>query len=210
MIRALQLLVSHGLSGYLIIATAFAAIIVSLDRLFYLYIKVSYDASATLNQTKNLILSRNYGQAIQICNQEPGSPELQVVREGLMSIESGREAFQSAMTAAILSISRSCEQRLSYLSLVASSATLIGLFGTIMGLIKTFEAIAGADPAEKGRLLGLGISEAMYSTAAGVIVGVFAMVIHTICVAKADTIANQAQTTALNLIKWIEKSERQG
>lgn len=210
MIQAIKLLLSHGMSGYLIVITAIAALVVALDRLIYLYFGVAFDVSQTLKQTKALILDRNYGQAIQVCNQEPKSPELQVVREGLLSLENGREALQSGITATVLSVSRNCENRLSYLSLIASSATLIGLFGTIMGLIKTFEAIAGSDPAEKGRLLGMGISEAMYSTAAGVIVGVFAMVIHTICVAKTDAITNKAQTTALNLVKWVEQSERKG
>ena len=77
-----------------------------------------------------------------------------------------------------------------------------------MGLISTFAAIANADPSNKARLLGLGISEAMYSTAAGVIVGIFAMVVHTMCTSQADNILGKTQNAALTVIKWVEQAER--
>jgi biopolymer transport protein ExbB len=95
-----------------------------------------------------------------------------------------------------------------YLALIANVATLLGLFGTITGLIKTFNAIANADAAQKAQLLGIGISEAMYSTAAGLIVGIAAMVVHTICVSKSDSIVGKAQDVGYKVITWIEQSER--
>ena len=208
MLHAIQLLIDHGLSGYLMIITGVFAILVSVDRIYHLYFKVNFDAKNVIEKIQPQIISRNYSQALQICNTVKNSAELNVIKEGLMALESGREAINSAITSSVMEFSRSCEKRLSYLSLIASAATLIGLFGTIMGLIKTFEAIAGADPAEKGKLLGLGISEAMHSTAAGVIVGVFAMVVHTVCVAKTDSVVGKAQDIALKLVKWIEQSER--
>jgi hypothetical protein len=87
-------------------------------------------------------------------------------------------------------------------------ATLLGLLGTISGLIKTFASIANADPAEKAKMLGLGISEAMYATAAGLGVGITAMVVHTLCVSKGESIIGDAQDIGLKVITWIEQSER--
>ena len=57
-------------------------------------------------------------------------------------------------------------------------------------------------------MLGLGISEAMYATAAGLFVGITAMVVHTICVAKSESIVGDVQDAGLKLITWIEQSER--
>ncbi len=208
MFKAIKLLMSHGMSGYLILIAAVFCIVIAIDRLYYLYVKISLDAKAALILVQKEILSRNYNNALQICNNHKQVPELTVVREGLLAVENGREAMNSAISAAVLDVSRGCETRLSFLSLIASSATLLGLFGTIMGLISTFEAIANADPASKGRLLGNGISEAMYSTAGGVIVGVAAMIVHTICVSKSDVIVGKAQNAALSIVKWIEQSER--
>jgi biopolymer transport protein ExbB/TolQ len=208
MLNALKILMSHGLSGYLILFTGFMCLMISLERLFYLYIKMSFNGKSELEALSKEILSRNYNKALQICNLNPNNPELKVIRDGLLSLESGREAMNSAISAAVLEVSKGLDQRLAYLSLIASSATLLGLFGTIMGLISTFAAIANADPSNKARLLGLGISEAMYSTAAGVIVGIFAMVVHTICTSQADHILGKTQNAALTVIKWIEQSER--
>lgn len=208
MLNGLQILMSHGISGYLILITGFFCILISIERLYYLFLKMSFDGKQELESISKEILSRDYNKALQICHLSPKNPQMIVIRDGLLALESGREAMNSAISAAVLDVSKALEERLSYLSLIASSATLLGLFGTIMGLISTFAAIANADPSTKARLLGLGISEAMYSTAAGVIVGVVAMVVHTLCASRADHILGKAQNSALSVIKWVEQSER--
>ena len=210
MLDGIKILLSHGLSGYLILGAGIFCLVVAADRIRYLFFEAAYESTETLKAAKESVLKRKYSTAFQLCNQEPNNPELKVLKEGLLAVENGREAMKSALSGAVMEVSRDCEKRLSFLSLVASSATLLGLFGTIMGLIKTFGAIAGADPAAKAKLLGMGISEAMYSTAAGVIVGVFAMVIHTICVSKADSITGKVQKVALDFSNWVEFSERSG
>jgi biopolymer transport protein ExbB/TolQ len=116
--------------------------------------------------------------------------------------------MKSALGGAVLEVSHKCEARVGYLALIANVATLLGLLGTISGLIKTFASIANADPAEKARMLGIGISEAMYATAAGLCVGIAAMVIHTLCVSKGESIVGDAQDTGLKMVTWIEQSER--
>jgi biopolymer transport protein ExbB/TolQ len=208
MLAGLNILMSHGFSGYLILFTAFMCLMISLERVYVLYIKMSHNNKKSLEAISKEIQNRNYNKAIQICNLAKNNPELTVIRDGLLSLESGREAMNSAISATVLEMGKILEERLTYLSLIASSATLLGLFGTIMGLISTFAAIANADPSTKARLLGLGISEAMYSTAAGVIVGIVAMVIHTICTSKADNILGKTQNAALTVIKWVEQAER--
>ena len=209
-LEGLKFLISHGMAGYLIIIAGLACLVISLERLYFLYFSASFNSGAAIASIKKLIMDRNYSQALQVCGQQLNNPEFMVIREGLMAVESGREAFRTAVSGAVLEVSKACDRRLPYLSLIASSATLLGLFGTIMGLITTFRAISDADPAEKARLLGLGISEAMYSTASGVIVGVTAMVVYTICTSKADGIVGKAQKAALDLGTWIEKAERTG
>jgi biopolymer transport protein ExbB/TolQ len=169
---------------------------------------MSFDASLALNTIRGSILSRKYTDAIQICNAKPHSPELGVVKAGLIAVENGREAMKSALGAAVLEVTHRSEARIQYLGLIANVATLLGLLGTITGLIKTFGAIAKADPAQKAALLGMGISEAMYCTGAGLIVGISAMILHTVCLQKADSLIGRAQDAGLRVITWIEQSER--
>jgi biopolymer transport protein ExbB/TolQ len=131
-----------------------------------------------------------------------------VIKAALMAAENGREAMRASLGATLLEVTHRCEARLSYIALLANVATLLGLFGTITGLIKTFAAMANADASQKAQLLGMGISEAMYATAAGLVVGISAMVVHTLCTSKSDTIVGQAQDVGFKVMTWIEQAER--
>ena len=209
LISALQVLMEHGgFAAYLIFAAGAVLLIIGIERLVVLFWGMSYNVKGSVVTIRSLILDKRYTDAIQICDKRPNSPEMSVIKSGLVAVENGREAMKSALGGAVLEVSHKCETRVGYLALIANVATLLGLLGTISGLIKTFASIANADPAEKARLLGLGISEAMYATAAGLCVGIAAMVIHTLCVSKGESIVGDAQDTGLKVITWIEQSER--
>ena len=206
---AIQTLMEHGgLAAYLIFGAGAVLTIIGLERLAVLFLGMSYNVKGSIVTIRSLILDKRYTDAIQICDKRPNSPELSVIKSGLVAVENGREAMKSALGGAVLEVSHKCEARVGYLALIANVATLLGLLGTISGLIKTFASIANADPAEKARMLGIGISEAMYATAAGLCVGIAAMVIHTLCVSKGESIVGDAQDTGLKVITWIEQSER--
>lgn len=205
----LDTLLNHGgFATYLILGAATALLVIGTDRLLALYFRLSYNATAALTTIRGYILERKYTEALQVCNAKANAPDITVVKAGIMAVENGREAMKSALGGAILEVSHRCEKRVGYIALIANVATLLGLLGTITGLIKTFASIANADPAEKAKLLGVGISEAMYATAAGLVVGIVAMVVHTLCSAKSDSIIGSAQEAGLNLVTWIEQSER--
>ena len=204
----LKILIEHGgFTALLILFSGFMLVVIGAERVFTLFFRLSFNSASSLNTLRGYILQKKYMEALQVCNMQAKSPEIQVVRDGLTAVENGREAMKSSLGGSLIVVTKKCETRLLYLALIANVATLLGLLGTISGLIKTFSAIADADPAEKARLLGLGISEAMYATAAGLVVGIAAMVLHTICTAKADHIIGASQEAAMNLIKWIEQSE---
>jgi biopolymer transport protein ExbB/TolQ len=207
--NAIQTLTEHGgFAAYLIFSAGIILFIIGLERLTVLFFGMSYNVKGSLSAIRDLVLDQRYTDAIQICDKRPNSPEMSVVKAGLMAVENGREAMKSALGSEVLNVSHRCETRVGYLALIANVATLLGLLGTISGLIKTFASIANADPAEKAKLLGLGISEAMYATAAGLMVGITAMVVHTLCVSKGETILSEAQDVGLKVITWIEQSER--
>ncbi|OFZ56638.1 MAG: hypothetical protein A2428_05295 [Bdellovibrionales bacterium RIFOXYC1_FULL_54_43] len=203
-----SLLQHGGFATYLIFSAGIFLVVVSLERLLTLYFRLSYNVHGSMEVIRSHILSKRYTDALQICNNQPNAPEIGVVKAGLMAVENGREAMKSALGGAVLEISHRAEARIGYLSLIANVATLLGLLGTITGLIKTFASLATADPAQKAMMLGTGISEAMYATAAGLCVGILAMVVHTICTSKADIIIGNAQDAGLRLVTWIEQSER--
>lgn len=207
--NAIEILIDRGgITAYLIFVAGALLVVIGSERLVTLFFRMSYNVKGSIATIRSLIIEKKYTDALQVCNKAPKAPELSTISAGLTAVESGREAMKSALGGAVLDVTHRCEQRVGYLALIANVATLLGLLGTISGLIKTFGSIANADPAEKAKLLGLGISEAMYCTAAGLVVGIAAMVLHAICNSKSDSIVADTQDAGLKLITWIEQSER--
>lgn len=114
-----------------------------------------------------------------------------------------REDIEIAMEENMMEIVPRLEKRTPYVALASSIATLLGLLGTIMGLIQAFTAVANANPAEKADLLSASISVAMNTTAFGLMVAIPLLVVHAILTTKTGDIVDSlemASVKALNVI----------
>ena len=114
-----------------------------------------------------------------------------------------REDVEIAMEEGMMEIIPQLEKRTPYVALASSIATLLGLLGTIMGLITAFTAVANANPAEKADLLSASISVAMNTTAFGLMVAIPLLVTNTVLTAKTGEIIDSlemASVKALNVI----------
>ena len=114
-----------------------------------------------------------------------------------------REDIEIAMEESMMEIIPQLEKRTGYVALASSIATLLGLLGTIMGLISAFTAVANANPAEKADLLSASISVAMNTTAFGLMVAIPLLVTHAVLTAKTGAIVDSlemASVKALNVI----------
>ncbi|MBN2083581.1 MAG: MotA/TolQ/ExbB proton channel family protein [Anaerolineales bacterium] len=119
-----------------------------------------------------------------------------------------REDIEIAMEESMMEIIPKLEKRTAYVALGASIATLLGLLGTIMGLIEAFTAVANANPAEKADLLSASISVAMNTTAFGLIAAIPLLVTHSVLAAKTSEIVDSlemASVKALNVITALAK-----
>jgi biopolymer transport protein ExbB len=114
-----------------------------------------------------------------------------------------REDIEIAMEESMMEIIPQLEKRTPYVALASSIATLLGLLGTIMGLIEAFTAVANANPAEKADLLSASISVAMNTTAFGLMVAIPLLVTNSVLTAKTGEIIDSlemASVKALNVI----------
>ena len=121
-----------------------------------------------------------------------------------------REDIEIAMEESMMEIIPQLEKRTPYVALASSIATLLGLLGTIMGLIQAFTAVANANPAEKADLLSASISVAMNTTAFGLMVAIPLLVTNTVLTTKTGEIVDSlemASVKALNVISG--KARRQ-
>jgi biopolymer transport protein ExbB len=137
-----------------------------------------------------------------------------IVNYGLTRMQSPgrREDFDAAMEEGMMEIVPRLEKRTHYIATFANVITLVGLLGTIIGLIKGFTAVAQVNPAEKAELLSASISIAMNNTAFALMVAIPFLLIHSFLQAKTSEIVDGlegAKISFLNLVQRL-KSEQTG
>jgi biopolymer transport protein ExbB len=121
-----------------------------------------------------------------------------------------RDDIEIAMEESMMEIIPQLERRTPYVALFSNIATLLGLLGTIMGLIEAFTAVANADPAEKADLLSASISVAMNTTAFGLMVAIPLLIVHANLTSKTTEIIDSlemASVKTLNLIADFAKRQ---
>ena len=128
-----------------------------------------------------------------------------VLRIGLenQGMHRRREDIELAMEDNLRDIVPHLEKRTPYVALFSNISTLLGLLGTIMGLIEAFTAVANANPAEKADLLSASISVAMNTTAFGLMSGITLLILHTILTSKTVEIIDSLERVSVKTLKII-------
>jgi biopolymer transport protein ExbB len=116
-----------------------------------------------------------------------------------------REDIEIAMEESMMEIVPRLEKRTPYVALASSIATLLGLLGTIMGLIQAFTAVANANPAEKADLLSASISVAMNTTAFGLMVAIPLLVVHAVLTSKTGDIVDSLEMATVKSLNVFSK-----
>lgn len=171
-------------------------------------------AESFMVEIQKYVLANDIDGAIRVCNGASKAALPKVIKAGLQRASRDETQIQNAIDAASLEVIPRLEKRLSYLALIANIATLLGLLGTITGLIKSFGAVALADAAQKQAILSNGISEAMNCTAFGLIVAITTMVMHSLLTAKATQLTEEIDEYGVKLLdllsarKYQHSSER--
>ena len=118
----------------------------------------------------------------------------------------GKDEIQGKMDEVLLEENSRLDRRIGFLSMLGNVATLTGLLGTITGMIKSFAAVAYANPSEKAALLASGISEAMNATAFGLIAAIPALVMYAVLQNRANLLAEDLNQSALKVFNWLSYS----
>lgn len=146
-------------------------------------------------QIKKLVTAGNIDRAIKLC-EASDYPVLQLVRSGLTQANRGPDEIDAALSEKLSELKPAVEKRVGTLWSLANISTLIGLLGTVSGLISVFASIsaAGLSASDKQAMLSNGIAEAMYNTALGLGIAVFCMIAHIFLHTRAKTIQHDLET----------------
>jgi biopolymer transport protein ExbB/TolQ len=120
-----------------------------------------------------------------------------------------RDDLEMAMEEGLMEALPRLEKRTHYLATFANIATLLGLLGTIIGLINAFTAVANANPAEKADMLSASISVAMNTTAFGLMVGIPLLLIHAVLQTKTTEVVDSLEMASVKLLNLISEKGRQ-
>jgi biopolymer transport protein ExbB len=130
-----------------------------------------------------------------------------VLNYGLSRLKSARrrEDIEMAMEEGLMEIIPRLERRTHYLSAFANIATLLGLLGTIVGLIQAFTAVAHAAAAEKAELLSSSISVAMNTTAFGLIVAIPLLLVYSVLQSKTTQIVDSMEMASVKFLNMVSE-----
>ncbi len=179
-----------------------------LERLYFLYYKYNVNGYHLFQSIRSHIQSGNIQEAIRLCDD---SPLPAILKAGLMQYKTDASRVASAMEEATLEMAPKIQKRTPYLAAIANIATLLGLLGTVSGLIVAFHAISGAEPGEKATLLARGIANAMNCTCFGLILAIPCLFFHSILQAKTNRLLDEIEefsTKTLNLLQSLKTSHR--
>ena len=179
------------------------ALVIVVDRIIILYFSAWTSKEAFLKGLREHIYRGDLDRAISFCASQKKTPLVSVIKAGLINVPKGEADVQAAMDEATLRESPKIDKRTGYLAMLGNVATLLGLLGTIVGLIRAFAAVSNANPADKASLLSNSISEAMNCTAFGLLTAIPALVAYSVLQGRSQLMVddiNESSVAVLNLI----------
>jgi biopolymer transport protein ExbB len=159
---------------------------------------------STWARVEPTLASADFEKARELTSKDE-SPIARVLSMGLalQGAVRRRDDVEKAMQESMMEIVPQLEKRTHYLATGANVATLLGLLGTVSGLIHSFAAVATVNPAEKANLLSASISEAMNCTAFGLITAVPLLVLHAYLQSKTMALSDGLQTAAIRFLNAL-------
>jgi biopolymer transport protein ExbB len=193
---------------YPIAVVAVVGVAIAIERYIYLTIVRAKNRSLW-QQIEPLLGQGNFRQAAQTASASDSAIG-QILSYGLARVQGAkrRDDIEKAMEESLMGIMPRLEKRTHYLATFANLATLLGLLGTVMGLISAFGAVATVNPAEKANLLSASISVAMNCTAFGLMTAVPLLVIHAVIQTKTTELVDSLEMASVKFLNSIV--ERRG
>ncbi len=192
-----------GLFMYPIVVVLALGIAIAIER--YVYLSAARVTNQRIwKQVMPLLMNENYSQAVAVTEKSKAALS-RILRYGLDRAEHARrrDDVEVAMEEGLMETVPRLEKRTHYLATFANIATLLGLLGTIMGLIQAFTAVANANPAEKADMLSASISVAMNTTAFGLMAAIPLLLIYTVLQTKTTELVDSLEMASVKFLNIL-------
>ncbi|MEE8317705.1 MAG: MotA/TolQ/ExbB proton channel family protein [Candidatus Omnitrophota bacterium] len=191
---------------YPIILCSIVAFAIVVERFYHLY-KAKIDTKDFMNNVEITIKRNRIAEAIKICDKTPG-PIAHIVKAGILKHDRNRQEIRESIEDAGHQEVPRLERHLSLLATIAHVSPLLGLLGTVTGMVRAFQIIqeksASFNPVSPGDLAG-GIWEALLTTVAGLIVAIPTVVAYNYLVNKVDEFVLEMERSATELTNILSQ-----
>ena len=204
-----QIIANSGGIGILIWIMIFATSAATLGLIIdaSLTIKASKIMPPELvNQVRTSLDEGDLGSALQACESTPG-PLANILSAGFNNVSEGYDVVMDSVSTAAEIESEKLMQRVNYLNLCGAIAPMLGLMGTVTGMVDAFAGLATATGSEKATMLALSISQALYTTAFGLLISVPAILAFTFVRNHASRLILDMESLTYDLIKVLRGAE---
>lgn len=194
---------------WLLLFSGVICVAIAIERMFFLSGRSGKKTEDFIKSILDLIGKDNFPEAQKLCAKAGKSAMAHIVSNVLSSSGMGERRIRNLVDETVLIVIPELEKRTGYLATIGNVATLMGLMGTIYGLILSFASVGkpGIDAVEKSTLLASGIATAMNTTFLGLMVAIPAIIIYALLKSKTQQIIDEIDEYSLKIAnKLVEKS----
>ncbi len=197
-----------GMFMHFIAMCGFYIIGVTIYKFLFLILKFNTNGANLMKQIQKLVMANNVDKAIKLCSAAGDAALANVLKAGLSRANRGELEITNAIEETVLEYTPKINKLTDTVAVMNNLATLLGLLGTIQGLIQAFDAVAHAAPEQKSALLANGIAVAMNTTGFGLGVAIPGMLVHMILKALQNKILNDIDLYSVKLVNLLVSREK--
>ena len=169
--------------------------------------RASINGNHFMARIQSFLIANNVDDAVKFCNSAGNKPMAKIIKNGLIRANKGEQEVVHALEVTSLDEIPKLQRRTHYLPMCANVATLLGLLGTILGLIFSFKGLTTTDPALRQATLASGISIAMNTTAFGLLVAIPTLVLFSFLQSRTNHILDEVDKASMKLVDLLKTKE---
>jgi biopolymer transport protein ExbB len=196
-----QILTQGGPMMVVILLMGVVGVVIFVERTLYLH-RGQIRAAAFLDGVKNILAKRRLVEALTVCEDTPG-PVAAVVKAALLHAGDDEVRLRYAVQEAALIELPQLERRLGFLAALAQTAPLVGLLGTVLGMVSTFAAFSSGPHYAPAQTLSAGMWQALLAVAGSLMVGVPAHLAHHFLAGRVRAVVRDVEWAASEIMRYV-------
>ncbi|HEY3330740.1 MAG TPA: MotA/TolQ/ExbB proton channel family protein [Capsulimonadaceae bacterium] len=203
--NGIDFLLKGGFVMWPLFACAVIAVAVMIERFIALN-KAGSDSDALMTQVRDLLSQSKADEALALCQSNPG-PIPQLLATGIRNRHLGADSIERLMEELALVETPTLYLRLNWLDTIITIAPLLGLLGTVTGMIRSFHVVASAQALNAPTAITGGVAEALIATATGLAIAIVTLVGYNALTEKVKRVISQMEIRATQLINIVADSQ---